>query len=85
MFESQEYQGDLSLFDFSIDGVASGNYPIYQVVTQPGTDPLDFRNWIGGLAGLSVINFSIGLPVEVTKDYNHDGFSDDDFNKDGFH
>jgi len=82
--ENTEYSGDLSLFDFSAAGIAPGRYPLFQVVTNPGTDPLDFTNWVGGLSGLSSINFNIGLPVEVSGDFNGDCFADNDLNRDGF-
>jgi hypothetical protein len=80
-----DYSGQVPLFDFPAEGIAPGRYPLYQVVTHPGTDPLDFNNWMGGLAGLSSINFIIGLPSEQSGDFDNDGFSDDDINKDGFH
>ncbi len=82
---NMEYVGEHVLFDFSGAGIAPGRYPIYQVVTQPGTDPLDFTNWVGGLAGLNSFNFLIGLSPEITKDFDGDGFADDDLNRDGFH
>lgn len=46
----------------SSEGVPPGVYSLYQVITRPDTDPLDFKNWIGGLAGLSTLNLSINLP-----------------------
>tara|TARA_R110002073_G_scaffold16629_1_gene63661 strand:+ start:848 stop:1213 length:366 start_codon:yes stop_codon:yes gene_type:complete len=66
-------------------GVPPGRYPIFKVVTQPGTNPLDFRNWIGGLGGLRSINFIIGLSDDESLDFDNDGFPDDDLNRDGFH
>jgi len=82
---NSEYVGARDLFDFSGAGIAPGEYPLYQVVTQSGTSPLDFTNWVGGLSGLHAFNFSIGLGPELTKDFNGDGFADDDKNHDGFH
>ncbi|SHE23154.1 c-type cytochrome [methanotrophic endosymbiont of Bathymodiolus puteoserpentis (Logatchev)] len=82
---NSEYVGERDLFDFSGAGIAPGEYPLYQVVTQSGTSPLDFTNWVGGLSGLHAFNFSIGLGPELTKDFNGDGFADDDKNHDGFH
>lgn len=40
-------------------GVPAGIYTLYQVVTLPDRDPRDFNNWVGGLGGLSSLNFSI--------------------------
>jgi len=82
---NNEYSGQIPLFDFPAAGIAPGRYPVYQVVTQAGTDPLNFNNWVGGLGGLSVINFNISLPAEISGDFNNDGFADDDHDRDGFH
>ncbi len=83
--QATEYSGNIPLFNIPAKGSAPGRYPLYQVVTNPGSDPLDFNNWIGGLAGLSAINFTIGLPPEQSGDLNNDGFADNDLNKDGFY
>ncbi len=55
-----------SLFNSKFDvlevasiGVPAGIYTLYQVVTFPDKDPRDFNNWVGGLGGLSSLNFSI--------------------------
>jgi hypothetical protein len=82
---NSHFSEDIQALNISGRGIAPGRYPLYQVVTQPGSDPLNFQNWIGGLSGLSTINFNIGLPVNVTGDFDHNGFSDDDKNHDGFH
>jgi hypothetical protein len=89
------FSHDFLALDISGLGIAPGLYPFYQVVTTPGSDPLNFSNWVGGLGGLSTINFNIGLPVNLTGDFddngffdddsNHDTFHDDDINRDGFH
>ena len=79
------FSEDIDVLNISGLGIAPGLYPLYQVVTQPGTDPLNFMNWIGGLGGLSTINFTIGLPVNLSGDFDKNGFSDDDNNHDGFH
>lgn len=63
----------------------SGRYPLYQVIAKSGSNPLNPDNWIGGSAGLSIINFNIGLPCEINGDFDEDGFADDDLNRDGFH
>ena len=79
------FSEDIDVLDISGLGIAPGLYPLYQVVTQPGSDPLNFMNWIGGLGGLSTINFNIGLPVNLTGDFDNNGFFDDDLNHDSFH
>ena len=61
------------------------HYPLFKIITQPNMNPLDFRNWVGGINGLSRINFSIGLSVEESLDHDGDGFPDDDLNHDGYH
>ncbi len=43
-------------------GIYPGVYPLYQVVTPPGADPLDSNNWIGGL---NTLEFSINLNNEL--------------------
>ena len=80
--ESQQYVGTIPLLDFSTEGVPAGRYPMYQVVTQAGTNPLDTTNWV---TDLSSINFMVGLPVEVSGDFDQDGFADNDVNQDGFY
>jgi hypothetical protein len=82
---NSHFSGDFDALDISGQGINPGRYPLYQVVTQPGSDPLNFMNWIGGLGGLSTINFNIGLPVNLSGDFDKNGFSDDDHNHDGFH
>ncbi len=79
------FSEDVVVLNISGLNVPPGRYPLYKVVAQPGTDPLDFNNWIGGLGGLRSINFIIGLPSDVTLDLDDDGFPDDDLNRDGFH
>ncbi|MDQ7089397.1 MAG: hypothetical protein Q9M50_01960 [Methylococcales bacterium] len=83
--QATEHSGQLLLFDFLAEGSTPGRYPLFQVITNPGTNPLNFNNWVGGLGGLSSLNFTIGLPPEKSGDFNGDGFADDDANKDGFH
>lgn len=82
---NSHFSDDIFALNISGLGVVPGLYPLYQVVTEPGSDPLNFLNWIGGLSGLSIINFNIGLPVNLTGDFNNDGFFDDDNNHDTFH
>ncbi len=82
---NQTYTGVMPLFYFSTAGIPAGRYPVYQLVAQAGTDPLNFTNWVGGLAGLSTINFMIGLPVTQSGDFDGDGFADSDLNRDGYY
>ena len=92
---NSHFSEDIDALDISGQGIDPGLYPLYQVVVEPGSDPLNFLNWVGGLDGLSTINFNIGLPVDLTGDFddngffdddsNHDTFHDDDLNRDGFH
>ena len=82
--ENQQYFGTISLLDLSTAGIAPGQYQMYQLVAQSGTNPLDVTNWVGGLSGLSSINLMVNLPDNVTGDFDHDGFPDNDLNRDGF-
>tara|TARA_R110002073_G_scaffold325653_1_gene504922 strand:- start:1748 stop:2494 length:747 start_codon:yes stop_codon:yes gene_type:complete len=82
---NSDFSTDLIVLDEPGQGISAGRYPLYKVVTQSDTDPLDFRNWIGGLNGLHSINFMIGLSSDETQDLDEDGFPDDDLNRDGFH
>ena len=84
LVKNSEYIGKYDLFDFSAAGIAPGRYPLYQVVVIPATNPFQTVNWVGGLAGLSSFQYSIGLPATVTNDLDNDGFSDDDKDHDGF-
>ncbi|BCG63588.1 MAG: hypothetical protein methR_P1316 [Methyloprofundus sp.] len=83
--ENGQYSGDIPLFNFPAADIAPGRYAIYQLITASGSDPYDFRNWVGGATGISSINFTVGLPPEQSGDFNGDGFADDDQNRDGFH
>ncbi len=81
----QDFSTDITVLNLSAYGISAGMYPLFQVVTTPGSDPLNFQNWIGGPTGLSVINFNIGQPVTIHGDFDGNGFADDDANLDGFH
>ncbi|WP_432744799.1 hypothetical protein ABXJ76_05230 [Methylobacter sp. G7] len=82
---NSHFSGSIDALNISGLGIAPGRYLLYQVVTEPGSDPLNFMNWMGGLGGLSTINFSIGLPANSTGDFDNNGFPDDDNNHDGYH
>jgi len=83
--QTTQHSGQIPLFNITAKGSAPGRYPLFQVVTKPGTDPLNFNNWVGGIGGLSIINFMIGLPTTESGDFDNNGFADDDLNKDGYH
>ncbi len=79
------FSEDIVVLNVRDQGISPGRYPLFKVVTQTGADPLDFRNWVGGLNGLRSINFIIGLSSDESLDLDDDGFPDDDLNRDGFH
>jgi hypothetical protein len=79
------FNGEYKLLSHRQMGLTQGNYPIYQVLTIPGGDPLNVNNWIGGFAGLRIVNLSLCQPREIHGDYDDDGFADDDHDRDGFH
>lgn len=76
------FNGLHKLLEIAPQAIAGGRYPLYQVVTASGQDPLQAQHW---LTGLSRLNLYIKQPETVTNDYNHDGFPDDDLNRDGYH
>lgn len=78
------YHGVVKILDVTALNIAPGHYPLYQVVTFAGKDPLNFLNWVGGLGSLHRLNFNIGLPTSATHDFDGDGFSDDDSDHDGY-
>jgi hypothetical protein len=82
---NSHFVANIFALDISGRGIAPGLYPLYQVVAKPGSNPLNFSNWVGGLGGLSKINFNIGLSDNLTGDFDHNGFFDDDSNHDTFH
>lgn len=79
------FDGKLDVLNVNALGIPAANYPLYEVVTTPNGDVLNFSNWVGGLGGLHRMNISIGLPAAVTGDYDDDGFADDDSDHDGYH
>jgi hypothetical protein len=80
---NETFQGEYTLFSVDAEQVASGNYQLYQVVTVPHGDPLNQNDWIGGLDGLSSLNFSVGLPREGYHDDDDDDGDDDGDDDDG--
>jgi hypothetical protein len=57
----------------------------FHISVKPGENLFDVDNWIGGVEGLNILNFSVGQTREIDGDWDNDGWSDDDLNKDGFH
>jgi hypothetical protein len=41
---NSHFSEDIDALNISGLGIAAGRYPLYQVVTQPGSDPLNFLN-----------------------------------------
>lgn len=78
------YDKSIKALVVSSVGIAPDRYPLFQVVTKAGTDPMNFTNWVGGLAGLHKLNFTIGLSNSAAGDNNGDGFIDDDSDHDGY-
>jgi hypothetical protein len=56
--ENGRFSDPIEVLNKPSAGINPGVYPLYQVVTPPGADPLDANNWIGGL---SKLEFSINL------------------------
>jgi len=81
---NSQFIEDIQVLDQPIKDMAPGHYPLFKIITRPETSPLDFNNWVGGIDGLSRINFSIGLSAEESNDIDGDGFPDDDMNRDGY-
>ncbi len=71
------------------------SYPVYSIVTVPGGDPTNIKDWVNGVTTMNKVGIQLGLPPEVSGDFdgdgfadtdrNHDGFFDDDRNQDGYH
>ena len=79
------FNGEYNLFSHKQLGVTQGIFQIYQVLTIPGGDPLNVNNWIGGFAGLNIVNLSLCQSREIHGDNDDNGFADDDQDRDGFH
>ncbi len=83
---SQTYTGTKQINLGNSGGVAPGIYPLYQVVVSPNAPNVyDARDWVGGLSSLGHTSFQVNLPMQVSDDFNRDGWADDDSNHDGFH
>ncbi len=71
------------------------SYPVYSIVTVPGGDPTNIKDWVNGVTTMNKVGIQLGLPPEISGDFdgdgfadgdrNHDGFFDDDRNQDGYH
>ncbi len=51
----------ITVLDIPSAGIPAGSYSLFQVVTVPNANVMDYNNWIGKLNGLSEIKFSINL------------------------
>ena len=83
---AQTYLGTKQINLGNSSGIASGIYPIYQVVlSSNAADVYDTRNWVGGLGSLGQTSFQVKLPAQISGDLNGDGWADDDVNHTGYH
>ncbi|MDD2817087.1 MAG: cytochrome c [Thiotrichaceae bacterium] len=79
---SQYFEGHYPLLDTPASALTPGVYPLYQVLTRTDGNPYNQADWIGNIAQM---NFTVKMPDDVGRDYNRDGFPDDDVNHTGFH
>ena len=63
------FANDLNVLEIVNSGVPAGIYPLFEVVTLPGKNPLDFSNWVGGLNALSQLNIQL-RKAAVTSPFN---------------
>lgn len=92
---NQTYDGAVPLPEWNSLALPPNNYHLLQFVAAAGSDPLDVRNWVGGLSGLQRIHFKVLGAGDVDEDRDgdgwldsdrdRDGYFDDDRDKDGFH
>jgi len=80
--KAQYFEGIYPLLDTPASALTPGVYPLYQVLTRTDGNPYNQADWIGTIAQM---NFTVKMPDEVGRDYNRDGFPDDDVNHTGFH
>lgn len=83
LYKSQTFEGTYTLLNTAALNVTPGVYPIYQVITRTNGNPYSQSDWSG--TGLSQMNFTVKMPDTVGRDYNGDGFPDDDTTRTGFH
>ena len=82
---NQTYEGSVELPQWNSLAIPPNNYPLLQFVVAAGADPLDVRNWVGGLTGLHRIQFKVLGLDDVDEDRDDDGWLDDDLDRDGYH
>jgi mono/diheme cytochrome c family protein len=80
--KAQYFEGIYPLLDTPASALTPGVYPLYQVLTRTDGNPYNQADWIGTIAQM---NFTVKMPDDVGRDYNRDGFPDDDVNHTGFH
>jgi hypothetical protein len=81
----QTYEGSIELPQWDSLAIPPDNYPLLKFVVASGSDPLDARNWVGGLTGLHRIQFKVLGPDDLDEDRDDDGWLDDDRDRDGYH
>ncbi len=79
---SQYFEGHYPLLDTPASALTPGVYPLYQVLTRTDGNPYNQADRIGDIAQM---NFTVKMPDDVGRDYNRDGFPDDDVEHNGFH
>jgi len=82
---NQTFDGSVQLPEWNSLALPPNNYPLLQFVAVSGSDPLDVRNWVGGLTGLHRIQFKVLGADDVDEDRDDDGWLDDDRDRDGYH
>ena len=80
--KAQYFEGIYPLLDTPASALTPGVYPLYQVLTRTDGNPYNQTDWIGNIAQM---NFTVKMPDDVGRDYNRDGFPDDDLSHTGFH
>jgi hypothetical protein len=80
--KAQYFEGIYPLLNTPASTLTPGVYPLYQVLTRTDGNPYNQADWIGTIAQM---NFTVKMPDSVGRDYNRDGFPDDDVNHTGFH
>ncbi|NOT83322.1 MAG: hypothetical protein HOP02_00780 [Methylococcaceae bacterium] len=66
--KNSSFAADITVLDAPSAGIAPGVYPLYQVVTPVGADPLVSANWLGGLSHIDfIINLANTVPTPTAK------------------
>ncbi|MEN8218552.1 MAG: hypothetical protein ABFS56_19730 [Pseudomonadota bacterium] len=70
------FQGEYTVFSVDAKQMAPGNYQLFLIVTVVDGEPLDSNDWIGGLDGLSSVNFNVSVPFEALSQVKVLAFND---------